>query len=487
MKQEKHGNLLLKLVNSVQSEELDFTLKKCKFLIMDTLESGNGQVLTEQVLLENMHTLKDKPIVAKYFKVVDGEDDHLGDHEQFLSKDRDGKDIIETDTAAIGHFTSGGYIEMWNDVPSLFCDGVLYAEKYPDVIALLQEWLDKGIQINSSVEYYYANYEFKDGVEYINSPVVMSAFAILNSEARGDSKVIDGAYSAAQLLSMNMKQSWNKALSNINTKITESEGEKMEGELTKVINELSLGGVVAKLYDLLYKTMTADEFNRISISDYNVYADYFVYSYWNGDNYDYFDVSYSVSDTDEVTVDLEGKTKVEKVWDWKAVSNQLEEVQSQLNEASEKLVASEAKIEELSISINAITEEKTNLETSLNTKEAELISVNEKMISLNEIAEKVKKDEHERKLANALETYKEKFTSVNAIERFETEEIQNLIKDSIDNADALLSLNNLIVELIPVVKSANSVKDNTSKPIMGKTMNHLIPDQVKTLESKYFN
>jgi len=487
MKEEKYGSLHLKLVNSVQSDELDFTLKKCKFLIMDTLESGNGQIITEEVIRENMHTLKDKPIVARYFKVVNGNDDHLGDHEQFLSKDRKGNDIIDTNTVSIGHFTTGGYLEDFNGVQSLFCDGVLYAEKYPDVIGILEEWMLNGIQINSSVEYFYVNYEFKDGIEYINSPCVFSAHAILNSESRGNSKVIDGSYSTSQLISLNIKQmqSWNKALNNIKNK--ESEDYIVEGELTKIINELSLGKIASKLYDFLYRTMTAEEYGRVWISDYNIYSDHFVYEYWDGDNYDYFDVNYSVDVSDEVVVDFEGKTKVEKVLDWKAVSNQLEEIKVQLNAKNEELTLKDTEIETLNQSINTITEEKISLETTISDKDTKLESVNEQLVSLNAIAEKVEKEEQERKLVNALDLYKAKFTSVNAIDKFDTEEVQTLIKESINSAEALLSLNSIIIELIPVAKATNAKKDNTEKPIVGKAMNNLIPDQVKTLESKYFN
>jgi len=461
----KQGSLLLKLINSVQDDELDFTLKRCKFLIMDTELSGNGQVMSEDIIRENMHTLKDKPIVAKYYPIQDGNDDYLGDHEQYLSTDRHGEITLTSDTETIGHFTTGGYIEDYNGTPSLMCDGVFHVEKYPDVIELLQEWIDGGIQINSSVEYYYANYDFRDGIEYIQSPVVFSAHCILNSAERGESKVIDGAYSNSQLLSMNMKKSWNKALENNKNQET---GGIDNMELTKSINELSVGKIASKIYEVFSKIMTADEFNKMWISDYNIYQTYFVYEMWTGNGYEYYKIEYSIDENDEMVFDPNAKVKVEKSVDWIESKNQLE------TSISEK----ETKIEELEKSVNELNEKVEGLTGELGT-------ANETIFSLNSIAEKYEQEETEKKLNQALENYKTKFESVNALEKFESEEVQSLIKESLNDVEAQLSLNNMIVDLIPTAKSTN--QSSKEKPIMGKSMSNLIPEQPKTVASKYFN
>lgn len=482
--------------------KIDDSLVSAIFSIIDFDVSGNKQLVSKEVCLNSAWTLKFKPLVCQYFESTDSKEpnDSFGTHGEYIGKLRDGTEYLLSNTHAIGVCDKDGYLgvikdDKGNDMDALLASFVLWKYRYPNEITLINEFYESNEPLYTSCEYYYATSEVKTDTnnkqyEEITGEILFDGHCCLGSD-------IPPAYNSSKLISFNSK--WNKALnekkykdiqnqgSDFYIKNKESEGDLMEGKITKVINELSLGKVATKLYDFLYKTMTAEEFNRIWISDYNIYSDHFIYEYWNGNNYEYFDVNYSINESDEVVVDFEGKTKVEKATEWKAVLNELEEVKKQLNEKIEVLAAKDDEIETLKESVNTITEEKTNLETSLNTKDEELTVANEKIVSLNAIAEKAEKEEFERKLSNALETYKDKFESVNAIERFETEEVQELIKEAITDNKALLSLNNMIVELIPVAKSSNENHSTSKMPIMGKEMNNLISDQPKSVDEKYFN
>ena len=471
-KMQKQSSLLLKL-NSLKQNATDFTLMDCTFIIMDDSLSGNGQVVSKEVLQESMDSLLNKPIVAKYYPIVDGGDDHLGTHEEYIGTNRYGEQVLTSDTETIGHFTSGGYIEEVDGVAVLMCNGVLHKEKHPDVVDLLLEWQENGIHINSSVEYYYSNYEMLDGIEHIKSPIIYSQFCLLNSEERGGYDEVKGAYSSATVnLSANMKQSWNNALdSNKNNKNKEC-GLRME----KIINELSIGKLASKVYEVFYKTMTAEEFNKIYISNYNIYPDHFVYEYWNGENYEYYDVKYIINESDEIEADLENKIEVERQVDWVAVKNELDT----------KIETLEKSLNEKDTEITSLNNNQIELEKQLNEKITEIETINEQLKSLNAIAEEVAKKEFKEKLANALEEYKVKFTSVNAIERFESEEIQTMIKESINDEEKVIALNSIIVALLPKVTSSNS-ENKTIPQLPTKDLNNLIPEKTETIDSKYFN
>lgn len=133
------------------------------------------------------------PIVCKYHPVSESgaEDDALGSHELYLDQDRkSGDTILGLDTVPIGVFTEDGYIstildENGQEKEVVIGKGILWASRFPNVIGLLKEWNDKGIDVVSSMEILYDSYLFKDGVEEILS-YVYEGHCILNSEERGD-------------------------------------------------------------------------------------------------------------------------------------------------------------------------------------------------------------------------------------------------------------------------------------------------------------
>lgn len=474
-------DLKLKSINAVEN---DFTLNKLTFIIADTEESGNKQILSREILEEMAKTINNKPISTKYFKSTNSLilDDHLGTHEQKQGYDRDGNEVIVTDTYPIGHFVTDGYFGEYDGKEVLMADAVGYVEHFPDVFSLLQEWINDGIQVNSSCEYYYKNFQMIDGIEHIMSPVVLSRHVILNSEDRGNAKVVDGAYQDSQLLSINMKKSWNEMLAKDIELMSKSQnnkdGEHMaKTEMFKKVCELSHDDVRYAIYEELRKVQTADEYNNSWITE--VYEDNFVLYFYDTETY--MQVPYTKTET-EVMVDYSSKVEVKSIRQWVVVTNELEQSINTLTEENETLKTSMNELE-------TIKTEKAELEISFNEATEKLVSLNARVEELSEIEKYVNEEKLEKAINERKSHFETKFKAVNAIEKFESEEVQALIIKSIDDSEAMLSLNSMIVDMIsaPVVEDVDAeIKDNGIKVLNSKKIGNLVPETL-TLESKYFN
>lgn len=499
------GKLILQL-NAIQDYEPDFTLKLAKFnVIDDSLSLNKGlsgkrqRILLEELIIA-METLKDKPVKARYFEVSDSgeKDDHLGDHEQGVKTDRDGDDYIGFDTVPIGHFITKGEIEEVDGVSTVVAYAVLYAYNFPDQIALLEEWLSNEIKINTSCEYLYNNYEVVDDEEHIKLPIIFTAHTILNSESRGDSKVIDGAYDNSMLISMNKKVEWNSSLNTAVCQLKSEEGEnnmEKEKKMLQRICQLSHDDIRYKLYSVLRDNLTANDYWDVWI--YDVYDDKFIYVLWNEETSqnDYFEVTYTISEDDTITMDFEGKVEVER--DWVSVSNSLvlkdAELVTALNTIKELEDAAALVVPVTTpdpvVSTNSVDADA--LETATNKivdMTNEMTVMNSKLESLEDIRVAHEKTVFETALNSRKELFKVKFEALNALEKFETEEVQTMIIDSIKNETLLTSLNSMIVELVSVPKT-ESKEDKEDKVIANfnsKVVEDLIPVETNGVNS-YFD
>lgn len=250
----KSGQVNMSL-NNLSTVENDPTILHAKLIVHDFEESGNHQIITEDVAKDNIQTLVGKRICCKYISRDDNSgEDALGSHGEIESIDRDGNEVIITDTMAIG-FIENVYIDDYTDENGvakrvIFADAILWNDdKYKDIVGLLNEWLERGVKIFMSVEYLYFNYTLKDGIEYIQSPIIYVAHTLLNSENRGDLIEILPSYDCATLLSFNELQTWNKAVASLKINKNElkepikEDEERMENmflEAMKSNNQLSL-------------------------------------------------------------------------------------------------------------------------------------------------------------------------------------------------------------------------------------------------------
>ncbi|TPG68910.1 hypothetical protein EEL31_10455 [Brevibacillus laterosporus] len=446
---EKKSSFKLQLNEIKQSE--DVTVLPVTFIIHDFEKSWNNQIVSKDVSMSAAHTLLNKPIVAKYYPVTQFNTltDALGSHEEYLDSDRYGDPAIKTDTVPIGVFTTEGYLLNVNENGEmkevLAADAILWRSRFGDICDLLLEWYQRGIQIFSSVEFLYKNYSFKDGIEYVESPIYYDAHCLLNAEERNGHKVVEPAYDASKLLSFNDLKQFNRLVAQATHK------DKKEGDVMffKKVCELSHDDIRSKLYNQLSIQMSEQEFNCSYIVD--VSENSFVVESWNEDegSKKYHKMGYS-KENEQVIVNFQSKTEVVEERTWTGVSD-VEQLKTELNEANEK-------IGEFTSQIN----------------------------SLKPFKEKHDQIQFENSLNEKKQYFAEKFEAVDAKEKFENEEVQSLIKlslnSSLEGQEATLKLHSMLVELVKVPKKQEGlfVQEFASKN------NNLLPD-VSDFESRYSN
>ncbi|KAA6452698.1 coiled-coil domain-containing protein [Bacillus swezeyi] len=439
MTKEQKKKIFQLQLNEIKKTD-DPTKLPCTFIIFDFETSHNNTVISKEVALDASPTIINKPIVAKYHEVegINTATDALGSHEAFLGTDKHGELEVKTDTTPIGVFTSEGYI-LEIDTPEgkkevLAADAVLWSSRFSDACELLLEWYSRGININTSCEILYSNYSVKNGIEYIETPIYLEGHAILNSEKRGEHDVVLPAYDSSRLVSFNEMQKFEKLIAQAAIQEKQKEGEKVDK--FKKVFELSHSDIRSLIYNQLDPTLESNEESYIA----DVYDTYFIvniYSWSEDNSYDkYYKVNYT-KNGDTLTIDLDSKTEVFLKRNWEEVVP--EEVQSQLNEK-------DTKISELSKQFNEASEK--------------LVQLNSIVEELKPFKEKYEKAEFEKRVQEKKEFYKSKFEALNAEEKFETEEVQNLIlasaKDS-EETDKILQLNSMLVDLVDHATDQNGM------------------------------
>ncbi|EES90348.1 phage virion protein [Clostridium phage D-1873] len=475
--------------NSIEINEEDPTLLKGTVIIHDFEKSWNNQIISEDVCVENMNTLIGKRIVCKYISNEENNGiDALGDHEEKESKNRNGDDVVITDTIAIG-FIENVYIDDFTDENGntkrvLYGDIVIWNDdKYQDVTGLLMEWLNNGVKIHMSVEFLYCNYNMIDGIEHIQSPILYTAHTLLNSEYRGDCIEIEPAYDSAQLLSLNEKNTWNKAINQVINKqnnSTNKEAGIVKNAFIKSLNSISLGDIRSKIMDALSKVMTADEYYNVWVGSYAIYPteNYFVYENYEGDKWVNYKVPYTI-ENDDVVISYDKKVQVKHSDDWIPVSevqkstNALKEKETELKTANDTIAELEKQlnskdetIKSLNSKVTSKQDEDQSTVKKFNELTATLTSLNAKVKEMQPIVDKYNEEQYQKQLNSATTYYKEKFESVDALEDFGKEEVQNLIKQSInakeDEAEkAKFALNNMIVSKIVPIQSDDKLIPDT--------------------------
>lgn len=417
----------------------DPTKLPCTFIIFDFETSHNNTVISKEVALDASPTIINKPIVAKYHEVegINTATDALGSHEAYLGTDKHGELEVKTDTTPIGVFTSEGYIMEIDTAEGkkevLAADAVLWSSRFSDACELLLEWYSRGININTSCEILYSNYSVKDGIEYIEAPIYLEGHAILNSEKRGEHDIVLPAYDSSRLVSFNEMQKFEKLVAQAANQKKQKEGEKVDK--FKKVFELSHSDIRALIYNQLDPTLESNEESYIA----DVYDTYFIvniYSWSEDNSYDkYYKINYA-KNGDTLTIDFDSKIEVFLKRNWEEVVP--EEIQSQLNEKD--------------TTISKLSEQFNEIKEKFNTASEKLVQLNSALEELKPFKEQHEKAEFEKRVQEKKEFYKSKFEALNAEEKFETEEVQNLIlasaKDSEETDKAILQLNSMLVDLV---------------------------------------
>ena len=413
-------NELNVMLNSISLNEDDPTIINCKFTILDFEVSRNNVIVGKEEALQLGQTIKGKPIRTLYKEetTTGSKDDDFGDHEAQMGIDRNGNAYMKRNTVPIGVFTSDGYIEQINvdgvmkDV--LVADAHLWYSQFKEPIQLIIEWFEQGMDINMSCEYLYSNYEVKDKIEYHYSPLYLESHVLLGSK-------VTPAYESAKLLQFNQLEEFSlavaQALNNKNKEVNDlaevvQANEEINEEKSKEIVEET---VEEKTEEIVDETVEKEE----------------------------------ETDGEEVNKGLqEVKGLQEKV--------ETDEV-AQLNAKIEEL---NNEISQLNTKVEELTNSKSELSSKFESATETISQLNAQLEELKPFKEQLELVQKETALNEAKELFEAKFNAIGANELFASEEIQNLVAQSIEDGEvglnAKLSLNEKIVELASKKLEANA-------------------------------
>lgn len=399
------------------------------FVVHDFKKSWNNAIITREVCEENMHYLVGQYICCKYIPKEDNYGlDALGSHEAYLDTNRDtGEDMIATDTVPIGHITDA-YIAQGvtsdgtiGDV--FYCKATLWLNKFYNVLSFLNEMIENGVNVPCSVEYGYTNYIMQDGVRYDQSPIFYEALCILNPIDRGDIKQVLPAYDSSKFQGFSFNEAIRVDIENSTTLKEEGDTEMEE---TKVTEE------------------TVDTV-----------------------------VEPTVENTEETKVEEENKVVEEAVEDV-SEKTETEETAEQSTEDSTEETKTEEEISmvETLTSENAKLKEEILLEKeSKTTLMQEIASLKEEIEKLIPYQKKVEEMEYNEKLQELTAHYEEKFKALNGMDKFKTEEVEQLLKDCLDtekSVNAKLDLANILIDLATTpteTKQEHIVKETCGKKV----------------------
>lgn len=475
------------LLSLNQNEDKLETNLYAPFIIHDFNVSWNNQIITEDVCNENLATLIGQPVLAKYYNEGDKEKDHLGNHEVGKVKNRDtGEEIMTTNTIAIGVFKSASIEDVEINGETKRClvgYAQLWKDRFYNICSLLNEWLEREIPIYCSCEYIFKNYEIKDGIQYIKTPYSYTGHTILNSEEKDGYGICLPAYDVARMLS------WNEALhkdENNKQSVNESESSIVENVFLKALNELSFGNVREQIYNALEKIMLAVEYKYVYLSNYSIFDNYFVYEIYNEENgeWETFKVNYT-KENDEVVIDYENRVKVEykmveEVVVTTAVNEAKAEMQTEIDALNELVSVKETEL-------NALKEDSVSQKETVVALNEKIAELSNEIESLNEYKEKYEIEQFNAALEEAQDKYKVKFEKLNALEKFETEEVQELIKNTLDEESSLNAKNSLsdilldLIDNVPV-KSSTNAKSTNSFVESGTELGGLLKGQKKVIK-----
>lgn len=516
---EQNGNIIYQ---GLETDPNDFTLVNTSFVIQDDSISGKNQRIPLDVLNEYGYTLKNKPIVCKYYPKTSENNnlDAFGGHERHWDYNRNNELIIKKDTNAIG-VCENSFIAEVNTEQALVGNFKLWKDRFPDQIGLLQEWVDRGIEIYTSDEFLYWDSEIDEetGIETILAPILFVGHCILNSEDRGIYPIVQPAYSNSKLIKNNdliLNSSLNSideqnltmynkdriidvsnSLDSINKVNNKEKG--VENELSvfrfmpekddkymEALNSISCGDMKYKIYDSMKKLITADEWDRIYLSNYDIYPtdNYFIYEKWdeNWSNIEYYQVPMSIGEDDVISIDMEASVKVN--YGFKEVVN--------MNDA-EKIKKLEEDNKELTNSLETI---KKDLEAEKaksvdNSKENNsklmktIIELTGKLEGFNSMKadyEDLKAKETKKEIINSIEegckTLKMEEKEVKEMVNSFSEEIEKACKDS----EVKSALNSKIEKTFYglAIEKLNKIQEtNNSKPSTATETNNNLLDDVK--------
>lgn len=412
------------MLNEIRLNEDDPTVIDCKFIILDFELSRNNVVVGRNEGLQLGETIKGKPIRTLYKESANPKNDDFGDHEAELSIDRNGNTYMKRNTVPIGVFTSNGYLQevvIDNETKEvLVADAQLWYSQFKEPIQLLMEWFEQGLHINMSCEYLYSNYEVKNKIEYHYSPLYFESHVILGSQ-------VTPAYKSAKLLQFNQLEEFSLAVAQA-LKDTK-EGYNLE-QIVQTNEEVAEEVVV--------------DVETVEVAE---------------------EVAEEPQEVKEEVIEEKAEEVKEEVVEEPQVEVQENEEVAQLNAKVEEL---NNEISKLNTTIEDLTTAKLELSEKFNTATETIALLNAQIEELKPFKEQFELAQKETALKEAKEHFEAKFKGIGAEDVFASEEVQNLVAQSIEDGEvglnAKLLLNEKIVELLSKKLEAN---ENPIQAIMG--------------------
>lgn len=472
------------------------------FVVHDFNLSWNGQIITKEICEENMQSLVGQYICCKYIsKEENNGEDALGDHEVDVEINRDtGTEMMCTNTVPIGHIT-----DVWiNEDEEFCCRATLWLNKFYNTLSFLEEMIEYGINIPCSVEYAYSNYEVKDDVQYVNSPIYYEALCILNPIDRGEQKKVLPAYDCSKFNGFSFNSAITKDIDNEkDSKNERKEHDKVEENIfLKSLNGLSLGDTRDKLMSALAKTLSAEEFNNAWISQYNIFSDYVVYETYCDNTWKTFRIDYTV-ENDEIVLNADSKREVmlkQEYVDLNSASADEPQIADgvSLNSAGDVDVTDvtietvDTDVENADVSLNdANVDPQADADTNVDVlaNKEEILALNTQIAELqaqvNELLpykEELEKKAQEEAFNSIKAEYEVKFNSLNAKEKFESEEVQALLKDVLDeekSVNARLGLADMLLKLSEEMINKGTKSTKVGIELCAKETKNLVPTSNK--------
>lgn len=428
-------------IHEITRDEKDPTLMPIKFVIADFEPSGNNTQMSKEVALRGGKTLKDKPIVAKYLETTNYTDqnDNFASHEEVKKRNRYGELIDSTDTIPIGVFTTEGYLETLEingqSKEVMVAEGHLWYYKFQDACELLYEWHQRGIDINTSCEYLYFNYSKVDGITHHLDPIIFNAHTILASEDRGSQLEVAPSYSSSKVLSIHELNKFSELVTNAHNQDKEVEELAENKDEFKDANKQNHEENPATNSDTEATDVNPEQVDKSVDNkdqetpvDENKEAD--KPENQDGKQEDKPEDEAPVDENKDADIEPEPEVTPDAKDDDKAVAlqNELDDLRKKFNDATDQNVQLNARVKEL---------------------EAIEVQYNEHIAK--------------GKIQEQYNAFKPKFEAVGATEKFESEEVQDLIKLSVHESDegrkAFTQLQSLIIESINVSMNAKKEEE----------------------------
>lgn len=163
--------------------------------------------------------------------------------------------------------------------------------------------------------------------------------------------------------------------------------------------------------------------------------------------------------TTEIKI-LKAKLEVQEKLD--EATNSMEQMKNTLSEKDET-------ISNLSTELENVKNEKLEIMNNFSEATEKATNLSEKVAEMQPIVEKYNKEQYDNKLSTAQNAYKTKFENHEALEVYNSEEVQNLIMDSIDEDEAIstkakYSLSEKILNLIESRDSQTVTVNSINEP-----------------------